>query len=260
MPAFGFLRKLDSLPLGLVIFFGFGSLALNGVLSIGAAIRDSSEQRKSSQNTSPTSDQGITRPSHTPPRGGRRAGALATLVANCRNETEKEHCGATAIKDLLAQGADPNARHEHNPVLVLAIIHQFSADSIRELVRAGADVNRPGELGRTALMVVAERGSYNEEGNVADLETLIAAGANVDAQNNDGWTALMIAGGRSAEVLLRAGADVTVRNRSGQTALDLAEQQAKEARDGGYADQAAHHERKIMLLREALSRTRRATQ
>ena len=73
--------------------------------------------------------------------------------------------------------------------------------------------------GRTALESAAS------QGHVECLKELIAAGADINKENNDGDTALMAAvefpNANIVDLLLSKGAEVNVKNHDGKTALDL---------------------------------------
>ena len=90
-------------------------------------------------------------------------------------------------------------------------------DSIlREIVKAGVDVNARSKRGETALMASAVTG-------MAD-ENLLNAGADVNAVNDVGMTALMLLVQRGdpeeIKTLLRGGADARKKDSAGRTALD----------------------------------------
>ena len=103
-----------------------------------------------------------------------------------------------AVRSLLKSGANPNARdetgwveahvrmtldgtwhHYARPTAVYLAAESGALEIVRELVKAGADVNLSDEDGVTPLMI-------------ADAQTagfLTRAGANVDACDRWGWTA-----------------------------------------------------------------------
>lgn len=98
-------------------------------------------------------------------------------------------------------------------------------ETVRQALRAGADVDARDAHGQTALMLAAHRG------NRALVETLVAAGADLDVTAKYNLSALMLAivAGHEAvaRVIARAGADLGIRGRgapgfAGKTAHDLA--------------------------------------
>jgi ankyrin repeat protein len=105
---------------------------------------------------------------------------------------------AGASRELLAAGADVNARSENS--LSVLPIHSAVAgghdDVVAVLVDAGADVNARQPQGWTPLHGAAMTGS------LASVERLLAAGADPAARNDDGTTALDLAraGGHDAIV------------------------------------------------------------
>ena len=97
--------------------------------------------------------------------------------------------------------------------------------TVRQMLRAGADVDALDRHGQTALMRAAHRGSR------AMVEALVAAGADLDVTAKYNLSALMLAitAGHVevARVLARAGANLDIRGRgapgfAGKTAHDLA--------------------------------------
>lgn len=104
------------------------------------------------------------------------------------------------VRFLLQYGADPNAvvcdgetvltyRHCFDGTDIL-IPHEdgaFSAEIIRELVRAGADVNATSPAGKTALMVQMEASEWCP---AVTRELLAAPSCDVSAVDSDGRTAL----------------------------------------------------------------------
>lgn len=94
----------------------------------------------------------------------------------------------------------------------------------RLLLRLGANPNRVGSDGRTALMIAARCGA------LASLRLLLAYGADPRMSNGDGWTPLFEAaeGGSvdAIKLLVQAGADVNATLPDGRTVFMVA------ARDG----------------------------
>ncbi|REJ78057.1 MAG: DUF3421 domain-containing protein [Acidobacteria bacterium] len=90
-------------------------------------------------------------------------------------------------------------------------------NALRAAIRAGQLIDKRNSVGRTALMIAAEKGSD------AIVEELIANRAAVNAVDDEGNSALILASreGKESTVgkLLGEGADPLIANRSGQTAL-----------------------------------------
>lgn len=167
---------------------------------------------------------------------------------------------AEAIRRLIAEGADVNARdrRRRTPAHIAAFASQETA--LDALARAGADLNAlDGEAyDLVTIAAVANDPDFMSHaialGNDPGLTTsrwdgtaliaaahlghaeivrrLIAAGAPLDHVNNLGWTALMEAvvlgdGGPDhqavVEALIAAGADAGIADRDGATPLMLAE-------------------------------------
>ena len=104
-------------------------------------------------------------------------------------------------------------------------VTQGEVETVRELLRAGADVNARDRHGQTALMLAAHRG-YRDM-----VEILVEGGAdlNVTAKYNLSALMLAITAGHVevARVLARAGADLRIKGTgapgfAGKTAHDLA--------------------------------------
>jgi ankyrin repeat protein len=123
-----------------------------------------------------------------------------------------------AVRKLLEQGADANARRGDGATALLWAAHWNHADTVDRLVRAGADVNARNDEGVTPLLLACENGSASL------VAKLLASGADPNLAQHNGLTPLMIAArtGSDAVVqpLLASGARVNAAIPStGQTAL-----------------------------------------
>ena len=97
---------------------------------------------------------------------------------------------------------------------------------VRDLLAAGAEIDARDRFGQTALMLAAHRGSREI------VAMLVERGADLDVTAKYGLSALMLAivagHGEVARLLARAGADVRLRGSgapgfAGKTAYDLAQ-------------------------------------
>ncbi len=89
-----------------------------------------------------------------------------------------------SIKLLLRNGADPRApSHAGATALMWAV---DDAAKVAELLKAGADVNARSNRGTTALLAASVI-----FGNTPVVSSLVSAGADVNATDADGWTPLV---------------------------------------------------------------------
>ena len=111
------------------------------------------------------------------------------------------------VRQLIQEGQNVNSDSYGDTPLMLAA-HYGRDQIVRELIRAGADVNGKGNYKQTALHYASW------EGHSSVIKTLAEAGANLNVQNERGVTPLMRAaycGYANVVVeLIRAGADVSV--------------------------------------------------
>jgi ankyrin repeat protein len=120
-----------------------------------------------------------------------------------------------------AAGLKSNAVEEKpSCITFIANVEFGSLESIKELLKAGADINCQ-EDGKSILILAVARPAEV-------IDVLLKAGADINEQDNNGWTALMIASysnGRKDEIvkiLLQAGARPDIKKPDGMTALHLA--------------------------------------
>jgi ankyrin repeat protein len=135
------------------------------------------------------------------------------------------------VKDLLAKGANVNAKDESGQTALLWVAPaRDNPEMVKLLIAKGADVNAKDNEGTTALMIAAS------QSNPGILAELLLAGADINAQNNAGGTALMAAAFRAnldeLKILLAKNADLKLKDKQGRTALDVAKDGA-----GNYKDE-----------------------
>ncbi len=122
-----------------------------------------------------------------------------------------------ALRSLLAQGLNVNARQKDGTTALHWAAYRDDLESADLLIQAGADVNAANDLGATPLWTAALNGS------AAMVRTLLSHGANPNAALTLGETTLMTAARTgNADVvgqLLAKGANPNVHAARGQTAL-----------------------------------------
>lgn len=115
------------------------------------------------------------------------------------------------VKELIRAGADVNASNNYGANAMQLAAEVAHRELLKMLLDAGADVDSPNPEGQTALMLVARTGDIEAAG------LLINAGASVDAREQWGQqTALMWATARRhpamMELLITEGADINARS------------------------------------------------
>lgn len=128
---------------------------------------------------------------------------------------------AGRVRDLVRQGADPNARGEQGVTLLQLAMLARSKRGLEALLAAGADPNAPGLGGATAVhgAAIADDPDY--------LRIVLDGGGDPDARHGEtGATPLAGATGPRTDaqlhMLLEAGADPGAPDRSGNTPLHKA--------------------------------------
>jgi ankyrin repeat protein len=126
------------------------------------------------------------------------------------------------LRLLIGAGADLDLKDKVADGGITALIEasKFNRiETVRELIRAGANINSHDIGGETALYIASR------DGHVEIVSELLAAGALVNAKFSGGWTALHNAarGGHNGVVyeLLRFGADPKIKNNDSETAADI---------------------------------------
>jgi ankyrin repeat protein len=147
--------------------------------------------------------------------GARPASAAAPdlRLVNAAADQDK-----AAIRTLLKQRVDVNARRADGATALLWAVHFNDLDSVDLLLKAGADVNIGDDHGVTPLA------QASENNNIALVQKLLAAGANPNAAQTSGLTPLMTAAHTGnvevVKALVARGADVNVATKeTGITAL-----------------------------------------
>lgn len=151
--------------------------------------------------------------------------ATALMVATRSNAVD-------AARALIDAGSDVNAKDGINDSPYLYAGARGHLEILRMTLANGADLTSTNRYGGTALIPAAERG------HVETVKTLIDAGTDVDHVNKLHWTALLEAiilgdGGERhrqiVELLVNAGANVNLADGNGVTPL-------QHARSAGYQD------------------------
>ena len=113
---------------------------------------------------------------------------------------------AAAVRALLDEGLDVNARHPDGSTALLWAVYYDDADTVGVLLGAGADANAANEYGEAPLSLAARNR------NAAIAATLLDAGADPHAVKPSGETVLMAAARAGSlavvELLLPRGVDV----------------------------------------------------
>lgn len=153
---------------------------------------------------------------------------------------------ARAVRMLLENGmaGAVNARDKCGRTALMHVTRRYSYDEpsgavVLALVAGGADVKATDEDGRTALMSAAEAGSTD------GVKALIESGSSVNAKDRHGRTALMwsvankdVAQHDAVYYLLQAGADAAAKDDEGQTAFELGKKNGIEWRILGLLQEA----------------------
>lgn len=149
---------------------------------------------------------------------------------NARLRQAAQDGDLATVKELLARGADVNAKDKDDQTAVLWVAPaRDNPEMAKFLIAQGADVNAKDKHGNTALMIAAS------QSNPGIMTVLIEAGAAVNAQNNEGRTALMAAAFRAnldeIKILLAANPHPMLQDKKGRFAYDVASEGSKNYTD-----------------------------
>lgn len=144
-----------------------------------------------------------------------RLGGITALVeASRRGKTHHEIAAA-----LIEAGADMDASDPYGVTPLLFAAISGSPETIRLLLKSGANVKARDADGRTALI---EALTTENDLPPSTIEELIRAGSDVNLRVYGGLTPLMIAAAGNSQILqaiIQAGADLNARDEGGATAL-----------------------------------------
>ena len=119
----------------------------------------------------------------------------------------------------MMQNVNTKDRHGHTPLMEAAKVGDI--ETVKDLVKRGADLEAKSEKGKTALHYAAANG------HVVVVTLLLEQGATVDARDRDWRTPLMLAAiygcNHTIQSLVNSGADVNARTLVGNTAMVYAE-------------------------------------
>ncbi|CAI8050981.1 Putative ankyrin repeat protein MM_0045 [Geodia barretti] len=132
--------------------------------------------------------------------------------------------GRTDITNILLEGKHVNLdiQEENGDTAVIIAVQRRKPVTLRELVRAGSDLNLQNQEGLTPLMIAARSGR-------TDITNVLLEGKHIDLdiqEKRTGWSALhfSVERGDSAttEALLKAGANPHLKDKNGDTAVIMA--------------------------------------
>jgi hypothetical protein len=127
------------------------------------------------------------------------------------------HGDLTAVKDLLAHGANVQAQDDYGWTALMAATHANEVQVAKVLIAAGSDVNAKDKLQDSPYLYAGA------QGRLEILRLTLAAGADLKSTNRFGGTALIPAAEKghveNVRELLKTKIDVNHVNRLGWTAL-----------------------------------------
>jgi ankyrin repeat protein len=191
--------------------------------------------------------------------GGDSAAALRMLAASPDLAKASFRAGATrqAVKEYFLDEIKRYVVAGDNAMHIAAAAYQ--AETVRELIRAGADVHARNRFGDEPLHAAAVGcpGSYrwNPVAQAGTIVCLIEAGADPNAADKRGVTPLHRAVrtrcAAAVRTLIEHGADPARKNKSGSTAMVLAKHNT--GRGGTGSPEAKEQQREIVRLLEDCS-------
>jgi hypothetical protein len=144
--------------------------------------------------------------------GGAKAQEARFALVSAAREGETE-----SVRALLRHGAQVNTKDDSGATALLAAASNGHGETVQLLISAGADVKARNNIGRTALL------SAVANGYVEIVRVLMKAGADVNAKDEDQKTALLLAASAGhaeiTQLLIQSGAEVNAASASGDTAL-----------------------------------------
>ena len=124
------------------------------------------------------------------------------------------------MKELIAAGADINKEDKDGRNSFVSAENQGRIECLKELIAAGADINKGDKDGKPLLINLVKSGKFD------CVEEILEAGVDVNVTDEHGYTALMAAVEYPNEtivnLLLRKGAEINAKNNGDKTALHLA--------------------------------------
>ncbi|EET90085.1 MAG: ankyrin repeat domain-containing protein [Candidatus Micrarchaeales archaeon] len=156
------------------------------------------------------------------------------------------------VKKLLERGADVNKQGEDGWTALIWAANRRHPDVVKLLVEHGALVDVKTDNGRTALMEISDN-AYDVGAAMEIISFLVKNKAEIDMRDKDGSTALMLAASQNdfkvVELLVKLGADLTIKDNNGETA-------AMQAKRNGYNDVAVYLDSLIRMRNEITNTTK----